>query len=172
MDAHVSVRFARPGDSALILEFVRALADYEHLADEVKADEQTLSRFVFGDSRAEVVFCEYDGVPAAFALFFHTFSTFAGRPGIYVEDLFVKPEFRKKGIGTLLMGFLARLAEERGCARLEWACLDWNAPSIKFYESLGARPLSEWTTYRVSGDSLSALAGRKGGAGKEGEADA
>jgi GNAT superfamily N-acetyltransferase len=157
-DEHGLVRFAEKKDAPLLLEFIRALAEYEHLADQVEAEERTLGKYIFDDRRAEALICEYDGVPAGFALFFHTFSTFVGRPGLYIEDLFVKPEFRGRGLGKLLLGFTAKLAVERNCGRLEWACLNWNEPSIAFYKSQGARPLSEWTTYRVIGEALGKLA--------------
>jgi GNAT superfamily N-acetyltransferase len=157
IDEHILLRFAEPDDSALILEFVRALAEYEKLLDSVEAAADDLRKYIFDEKRAEVIIACYDGVPAGFALFFHTFSTFAGRPGLYLEDVFVKPAYRGKGLGKLFLSFLARLALERNCGRFEWACLDWNEPSIKFYKSQGARPMDEWTTYRVSGTALREL---------------
>jgi GNAT superfamily N-acetyltransferase len=126
--------------------------------DQVEADEAVLGRFIFQEKKAEVIIAEYDQNPGGFALFFHNFSTFLGRPGIYIEDLFVKPGLRGRGLGKILLGFIARVAVERDCGRLEWACLDWNEPSIAFYKSQGARPLDEWTAYRVSGERLRALA--------------
>jgi GNAT superfamily N-acetyltransferase len=156
---HIALRFAEAGDAALILDFIRGLAEYERLLDKVEAGEADVRKYIFEEKMAEVIIGEYDGKPAGFALFFHNFSTFLGRPGIYIEDLFVKPEFRGRGLGSCFFGFLARLAEERNCGRLEWACLDWNEPSIRFYESLGARPLREWTGYRISGEGLKKLAG-------------
>ncbi|MDR0450447.1 MAG: GNAT family N-acetyltransferase [Treponema sp.] len=160
VDDHTLLRFAEPEDAALILDFIRALAEYEKLLDLVEATEEGLRGYLFEDKMAEVVICEYDGSPAGFALFFHNFSTFLGRPGIYIEDIFVKPAFRGRGLGKLLLSFLARLACERNCGRLEWACLDWNSPSIEFYKSQGARPLDEWTCYRVTGKALSDLGGK------------
>ncbi|MDR2746636.1 MAG: GNAT family N-acetyltransferase, partial [Treponema sp.] len=157
VDEHILLRFAEPDDGALILEFVRSLAEYEKLLDSVEADGESFRKYIFDEKKAEVLIAEYDGVPAGFALFFHTFSTFAGRPGLYLEDLFVKPAYRGKGLGKLFLAFLARLALERNCGRFEWACLDWNEPSIKFYKSQGARAMDEWTTYRVSGGALAEL---------------
>jgi GNAT superfamily N-acetyltransferase len=155
------LRFAEKDDVPLILDFIRSLADYEHLLDQVQATEEGLRRFIFEEKKAEVIICDYrDGAdgeefrPAGFALFFSNFSTFLGKPGIFIEDLFVKPELRGRGLGRALLAFTARLAAERGCGRLEWACLNWNEPSIAFYKSQGARPLSEWTTYRVTGGAL------------------
>ncbi|MDR0719122.1 MAG: GNAT family N-acetyltransferase [Treponema sp.] len=158
IDEHTLLRFAEKKDTPLILRFIRALAEYEHLSDQVEADEHTLEKYIFDDRRAEVVICEYDGTPAGFALFFHNFSTFVGRPGIYIEDLFVNPEFRGRGLGKLLLKFIAKTAVERNCGRLEWACLNWNEPSVAFYKSQGARPLSEWTGYRLTGEGLRKLA--------------
>jgi GNAT superfamily N-acetyltransferase len=158
IDEHTVIRRAGEEDAPLILEFIRGLAEYEHLLDQVEADEAELRRHLFEENKAEVIIAEYDGVPAGFALFFHNFSTFLGKPGIYIEDLFVKPELRGKGLGKNLLGFIARLAVERNCGRLEWACLNWNEPSIAFYKSRGGRPLDEWTTYRVTGEKLRALA--------------
>jgi GNAT superfamily N-acetyltransferase len=157
VDEHRLLRFAEAEDTPLLLEFIRALAEYENLLDQVKATEGDLRRFLFEEKKAEALICEYDERPAGFALFFHNFSTFIGRPGIYIEDLFVKPELRGKGLGKLLLNFIAKLAVDRNCGRLEWACLNWNEPSINFYKSQGARPLSEWTTYRVVGEALRAL---------------
>jgi GNAT superfamily N-acetyltransferase len=157
IDEHTLLRFAEKKDTPLILRFIRALAEYERLADQVVAEEEALGKYIFEDQRAEVVICEYDGVSVGFALFFHNFSTFAGKPGLYIEDLFVNPEFRGRGLGKLLLAFMAKIAVERHCGRLEWACLNWNEPSIAFYKSQGARPLSEWTTYQVTGDELGKL---------------
>lgn len=157
VDDHILLRFAGPEDSGLILEFVRALADYEKLLDSVEAAEEDFRKYIFDEKKAEALIAEYDGVPAGFALFFHTFSTFAGKPGLYLEDVFVKPPYRGKGLGKLFLAFLAALALERNCGRFEWACLDWNEPSIKFYKSQGARPMDEWTTYRLSGAALAEL---------------
>jgi len=158
----VAIRPATPGDLPTIERFIRALAEYEGLSHEVRLDGAVLGEKLFGPRPyAEVLIGELNGAPCGFALFFHNFSTFEGRPGIYLEDLFVVPEARGAGLGQALLAELARLAVERGCARLEWAVLDWNAPSIGFYKSLGARPMDEWTVMRVDGESLAALAGRR-----------
>ena len=155
----LSIRPATPADLPLIAELIRALAAYEKLAGEVRFDEATLGEKLFGPRLyAEVLIGEVDGEAQGFALFFHNFSTFEGRPGIYLEDLFVRPEARGEGLGNALLAALARLAVERGCARLEWWVLDWNEPSIGFYKSLGARPMDEWTVMRVDGAALLALA--------------
>jgi len=154
----MTFRFANETDTALILRFIRGLAEYEHLADQVVADEETLRREIFDRKGAEVLFALEDGTEVGFALFFHNFSTFLGRSGLYLEDLFVWPEHRGKGYGKALLRQLAVIAVERGCGRLEWVCLDWNQPSIDFYESLGAEPQSDWTIYRLTGATLTALA--------------
>lgn len=154
-------RFATPQDTALILEFIKAIAEYEKMSDQVIADEKLLREWIFEKQKAEVIFAVEDGVEVGFALFFHNFSTFVGRAGIYLEDLFVKSEYRGRGYGKGLIKELARLAEERGCGRLEWCCLDWNKPSIDFYISLGAEPMDEWTTYRLSSDRLKSFAESK-----------
>ena len=154
-------RYATKNDVGLILEFIRGLAEYEKMTDEMIADENLLSEWIFDKEKAEVIFALEDGKEVGFALFFHNFSTFLGRAGIYLEDLFVKPEYRGRGHGKALICELARITVERGCGRLEWCCLDWNKPSIDFYLSLGARQMNEWTTYRLSGDSLNALVDKK-----------
>ena len=155
----VSIRSATPADLPLIAQFIRDLADYEKLAHEVRFDEAKLGEKLFGPRPyAEVVIGEIDGTPQGFALFFHNFSTFEGRPGIYLEDLFVRPEARGSGLGKALLTHLAALCTERDCARLEWSVLDWNAPAIGFYQSLGARLMDEWTVMRVDGDALTSLA--------------
>jgi GNAT superfamily N-acetyltransferase len=154
----VILRDAGEQDIPLILEFIRGLAEYEHLLDMVSATEDELTKYLFRDRMAEVLICEYQEKPAGFALYFHNFSTFLGRPGIYIEDLFVKPEYRGKGLGKALFARLAAIAVERNCGRLEWACLNWNEPSIKFYKSRGGQPLDEWTTYRITGEALKKLA--------------
>ncbi|MDR2135926.1 MAG: GNAT family N-acetyltransferase [Treponema sp.] len=159
-DEHILLRFAEPDDVPLILEFVRSLAEYERLLDTVKATEESFRKYIFEEKKAEVIIAEYDGTSAGFALFFCNFSTFAGKPGIYLEDLFVKPAYRGKGIGKLLLTLLAKIAVERGYGRFEWACLDWNGPSIKFYKGQGARPMDDWTIYRVDGTALAELADR------------
>ncbi|MFZ4746621.1 MAG: GNAT family N-acetyltransferase [Sphingomonas sp.] len=157
----LSIRPAIEPDLDLIIGFIRALADYERLADEVHLDRDVLATHLFGSApKAEVLIAERDGAPVGFALFFHNFSTFEGQPGIYLEDLFVSPEARGSGAGKALLAALATLALERGCARLEWSVLDWNTPAIEFYRSLGAKSMDEWTINRVEGTALSALAGR------------
>ena len=155
----VTFRPAEEKDTALLLTFIRALADYEHMLDDVVATEKILSDWLFERRVAEAFFAVEDGVEVGFALYFHNFSTFLGRGGIYLEDLFVLPEHRGKGYGKAILTRLAQIARERGCGRLEWACLDWNKPSIDFYLSLGAKPMDEWTVYRVSGEALTQLAG-------------
>ena len=154
------LRPAAEADLDTIIELIHALADYEREPEAVRLDRETLRCHLFGPRPyAEVILAETDaGQSAGFALFFHNFSTWEGRPGIYLEDLFVRPEFRGHGYGKALLSELARLAVERGCARLEWAVLDWNEPSIQFYRALGARPMDEWTTYRMDGEALRALA--------------
>ena len=151
-------REAERADVPLILQFIRELADYEGMLDEVVADEPTLEEWIFDRGRAEVVFALEDGREVGFALFFHNFSTFLGRAGLYLEDLYVRPEHRGKGYGKALLRRLAQIAVERGCGRLEWWCLDWNRPSIDFYLAMGAEPMSDWTVYRAAGDALAALA--------------
>ena len=151
-------RYATAEDTGLILQFIRALADYEHMSDDVVATEELLREWIFEKQKAEVIFALDQGKEVGFALFFHNFSTFLGRAGIYLEDLFVLPEYRGKGHGKGLIGELARITVERGCGRLEWVCLDWNQPSIDFYRSLGAQPQEEWTIYRLTGERLHALA--------------
>jgi GNAT superfamily N-acetyltransferase len=155
----LSIRPATRPDLPLIAQFIRDLADYERLAHEVRFDEAVLGDRLFGPRPyAEVLIGEIDGEPLGFALFFHNFSTFEGRPGIYLEDLFVRPEARGAGLGKAMLQRLAALAVERDCARLEWAVLDWNEPAIAFYKSLGARMMDEWTVMRVDGDALDSLA--------------
>ena len=155
--SNTKFRTATENDVALIFEFICGIAEYEKMTDEVVANEDLLREWIFEKNRAEVIFAMEDGVEVGFALFFHNFSTFLGRSGIYLEDLFVKPEYRGRGHGKALICELARITVERGCGRLEWCCLDWNTPSIDFYLSLGARQMNEWTTYRLTGDSLKAL---------------
>jgi GNAT superfamily N-acetyltransferase len=154
------VREASEGDVPLILTFIRELADYEKLSHEVVATEEGLRESLFAGRRyAEVLIAEHDGAPAGFALYFHNFSTFLGKPGIYLEDLYVRPELRGSGIGRQLLVKLAHLALQRGCGRLEWSVLDWNEPSIGFYRQLGAVAMDDWTVYRVSDDALRKLGG-------------
>lgn len=154
------IRPAVPEDVPTIAALIRGLAEYEKLAHEVVFDERQLHEHLFGERRfAEVLIAqEDDGVVVGFALFFHNFSTFLARPGLYLEDLFVWPAHRGRGHGKALLVRLAQLAIERGCGRLEWSVLDWNAPAITFYRSVGARPMDEWTVYRLAGDALTALA--------------
>jgi GNAT superfamily N-acetyltransferase len=154
------IRSATPADTPLIARLIRGLAEYERLAHEVLLDESELERHLFGERPyAEVLIAEADGGEAAgFALFFHNYSTFLGKPGIYLEDLFVLPDRRAEGHGKALLAALARLAVERGCGRLEWSVLDWNQPSIDFYRSLGAVSMDDWTTYRLTGAALESLA--------------
>ena len=151
-------RYAEEKDVSLILQFIKDLAEYEHMLDEVVATEELLTEWIFQKEKAEVIFVLEDGKEVGFALFFHNFSTFLGRAGIYLEDLYVKPEYRHKGYGKGLLKKLAQIAVERGCGRLEWWCLDWNQPSIDFYLSLGAEPMEDWTVYRIAGDTLQKLA--------------
>ena len=151
-------RFAEENDVSLILHFIKELAKYEEMLDEVVATEEILKEWIFDKKKAEVIFALEDGVEVGFALFFHNFSTFLGRSGIYLEDLYVKPEFRRKGYGKALLKKLAQIAVERGCGRLEWWCLDWNKPSIDFYLSLGAEPMKDWTVYRIAGNTIIQLA--------------
>jgi GNAT superfamily N-acetyltransferase len=158
MSSNPTFRYAKRTDAALILRFIRELADYEHMLDEVVAEVATLEEWIFDKQKAEVIFVLDNGVEVGFALFFHNFSTFLGRAGIYLEDLFVVPEHRGKGYGKALLKKLSAIAVERGCGRLEWSCLNWNKPSIDFYLSLGATPMSDWTVYRVTGDTLTDLA--------------
>ncbi len=154
----LSFREAEEKDCGLILFFIRELAAYEKMSDEVIATEEMLSDWLFHKHSAEVIFACEDGKEVGFALFFHNFSTFVGRAGLYLEDLYVLPEYRGRGYGKALLKRLAAIAVERGCGRMEWVCLDWNQPSIDFYRSLGARPMDEWTVYRVAGGSLEQLA--------------
>lgn len=150
----MNFRYAQRQDTALILGFVRELAAYEKMLDEVVATEALLEEWIFDKQKAEVIFALDGDREVGFALFFHNFSTFLGRAGIYLEDLYVQPEARGKGYGKALLKQLAAIAVERGCGRLEWWCLDWNQPSIDFYLSLGAEPMQDWTTYRITGQTL------------------
>ena len=154
----VTFRFARREDVPLILRFIRDLADYEGMLDQVVADEATLEEWIFDRKKAEVLFALVEGQEVGFALFFHNFSTFLGRAGLYLEDLFVLPAYRGKGYGKALLKRLAAIAVERGCGRMEWWCLDWNQSSIDFYRAMGAEPMSDWTVYRLAGDTLRNLA--------------
>lgn len=161
------VRAAAAEDCGLILSFIRGLAEYEHMSTEVIATEELLREWIFEKKKAEVLLALEGEKAVGFALFFHNFSTFLGRAGIYLEDLFVLPEHRSRGHGKRLLQALAALALERGCGRLEWSCLDWNEPSIGFYRSLGAKPLEDWTVYRVTGDALRSLADAREEKGKQ-----
>ena len=154
----MNYRYANKSDVELILYFIKQLASYEKLENEVVATPELLDDWIFNKKIAEVIFAVDDGIEVGFALFFHNFSTFLGKGGIYLEDLFVLPEYRGKGHGKNLLKTLAKIAVERGCGRLEWVCLDWNKPSIDFYKSLGAIPMNDWTIYRLTGDSLKNIA--------------
>ena len=154
----MTFRFAKEKDCALILKFIRSLAVYEKMSDQVVATDELLREWIFEKKKAEVLFICVDDKEVGFALFFHNFSTFLGRAGIYLEDLSVLPEYRNKGYGKALLKKLAQITVSRGCGRLEWACLDWNKPSIEFYKSLGAEIMDEWTTYRLAGETLMEMA--------------
>ena len=154
----IKFRYAEEKDAAKILYFIKELAAYEKMLDEVIATEELLKEWIFVQKKAEVIFAIVDDKEIGFALFFHNFSTFLGRAGIYLEDLYVMPEYRGKGYGKALLKKLAQIAVERKCGRLEWWCLDWNQPSIDFYLSLGAEAMDEWTVYRIAGDKLTEFA--------------
>jgi len=157
------IRPVRPDEAALVLDLIRELAQYEKLAHEVVATEQDIHAALFGKKpAAECLIAELDGASIGFALFFHNFSTFAGQPGLYLEDLYIKPEFRGQGFGKKMLAHLANLAVQRGCGRFEWAVLDWNAPAIRFYESLGAKIMQEWKLNRLTGEPLLRLAAEAG----------
>ena len=157
-----AIRPAGPADVPVILSLIRDLAEYERLSHEVEATEECLRRNLFGERPyAEALIGELRGEPVAFAVYFHNFSTFLGKPGLYLEDLFVKPEARDLGIGRAILRRLARIAVERDCGRLEWSVLDWNKPSLDFYQSIGAQPMREWTLHRMTGENLAALAEQK-----------
>ena len=158
MDSKMSFRYAERNDVALILRFIKELAEYEKMLDEVVADEKKLEEWIFDKQKAEVIFGLENDKEVGFALYFHNFSTFLGRAGIYLEDLYVRPEYRGKGYGKAILKKLAAIAVDRGCGRLEWSCLNWNKPSIDFYLSLGAKPMSDWTVYRIAGDTLQSFA--------------
>ncbi len=156
--SEISFRCAEEKDCGLILFFIKELASYEKMSDQVIADEDLLREWIFEKKKAEVIFACEDGKEIGFAVFFHNFSTFLGRAGLYLEDLYIMPEYRGKGYGKETLKKLAKIAVERGCGRLEWWCLDWNRPSIDFYRSLGAEPMEDWTVYRIAGDTLKKLA--------------
>ena len=155
---HFTIRYAQESDIPKILYFIKELAIYENMLDDVVATEDLLREWIFEKQKAEVLLAEENGVSVGFALFFHNFSTFLGRAGIYLEDLFIMPEHRGKGYGKALLRRLAQITMERGCGRLEWSCLDWNKPSIDFYLSLDATPMDQWTVYRLTGDTLRRMA--------------
>ena len=152
------MRDARPDDTGLLLSLIRELADFERLTHECVADKVLLRRFLFDEPRAHAIVAEWKGEPAGFALYFYNFSTFVGRPGLYLEDLFVRPEFRRNGIAKAVFRYLARKAVEEGCGRMEWSVLNWNENAIAFYRSLGAKPMDEWTVQRLTGEALARLA--------------
>lgn len=159
MNHNIKIKFATSDDIPLILQFIKELAEYEKLGHKVVATEELLQETLFGSrSPAEVILCYIDDQPVSFALFFHNYSTFLGRAGIYLEDLYVRPEARGQGIGKIMLAYLAQLAKDRNCGRLEWWVLDWNETAISFYKSLGAKAMDEWTVYRVTGDELDNLA--------------
>lgn len=158
MKKELSIQFAQTQDIPQILQFIEELAEYEHMREQVVATEELLREWLFEKNKAEVLLAYEGDVPVGFALFFHNFSTFLGRAGIYLEDLYVKPECRGKGYGKALLQKLASIAVERECGRLEWWCLDWNRPSIDFYLSVGAEAMNEWTVYRMAGESLKSFA--------------
>ena len=153
-----TIRAARPDEAGLVLDFIKKIAEYEKCSADVVADEATIRHSLFVEHSAEVVFAEEDGIPVGFALYFHNFSTFVGRKGMYLEDLYILPEKRGLGYGKALLKYVARLAVERNCGRMEWICLDWNEPALKVYRSIGARPMSEWTVQRLDEATLKQFA--------------
>ncbi|MCI6153462.1 MAG: GNAT family N-acetyltransferase [Fusobacterium perfoetens] len=158
MKEKINFRFAEEKDTELILKYIIELASYEKLENEVVATTELLKKWIFQEKKAEVIFPMLENKEIGFALFFHNFSTFLGKAGIYLEDLYIIPQYRGKGYGKALLKELAKITVERGCGRLEWWCLDWNKPSIDFYLSLGAEPMKEWTVYRLTGDTLEKMA--------------
>ena len=158
MDKQLTFRFATEKDVPLILKFIKGIAEYEKMLDEVETTEELLHEYLFEKQRAEVIFAIVDNVEVGFALFFHNFSTFVGKSGLYLEDIFVWPQYRGKGYGKAIFKQLVKIANERDCGRMEWVCLNCNQPSIDFYLSLNAKPLDEWTTYRLDKEGLKALA--------------
>ena len=154
----MDIRYATKEDANLVLTFIKAIAEYEKMSDQVIATEELLEEWMFDKEKAEALIAREGDTPVGFALYFHNFSTFLGRAGIYLEDLFVLKEYRGRGYGKALLCRLAQITVERGCGRLEWSCLDWNQPSIDFYRSLGAVPMSDWTVYRLTGDTLKNMA--------------
>lgn len=158
MANNFNIRFATRDDSKIIFDFITGIAEYEKMLDDVEGNEQQVTESIFDKKQAEVIIAEENAVPVGFALFFHNYSTFKTKRGLYLEDLFVNPSARGKGYGKALLLYLAKLAHERGCGRMEWCCLDWNTPSIEFYKSLGATPMNEWTTYRLDEKQLAEFA--------------
>lgn len=158
---HLSIRRAVKSDAHAITELIMGLAVYEHMPECCFATDELIEQSIFDRGEAKVLIAEYDGKPVGFSLYFYNYSTWLAKKGIYLEDLFVQPEMRGKGIGTGLLKTLAKIAVEEGCGRFEWSCLDWNEPSIQFYKSMGAEPMSDWTAYRVTGDALNRLAGKE-----------
>lgn len=158
INSTTKIRFARENETGTILRFIKELADYEKLPNEVTATEDLLHKTIFEEHHAQVIFCEVDNTIVGFALFFFNFSTFVGKPGLYLEDLYVKPEMRKRGLGKAFFKVLATIATENNCGRMEWICLDWNQKSIDFYLSMDAVPLSDWTVYRLTEDKVHRLA--------------
>jgi GNAT superfamily N-acetyltransferase len=155
------IRAATINDAAVILALIKDLAEYEHLSHEVEATEEDIRQSLFGDRPvAEALIGEHEGIPISFALFFYNFSTFLGKPGIYLEDLYVKPEYRSNGFGRRMLAHIARLAKERNCGRFEWSVLDWNEPAIRTYNRLNATPMKAWILYRLAGEALNKLAGK------------
>ncbi len=149
MDNQLTFRFATEEDVALVLKFIKGIAEYEKMLDQVETNEELLHEYLFEKKRAEVIFAVVDNVEVGFALFFHNYSTFVGKSGLYLEDIFVWPEYRGKGYGKAIFKQLVKIAHDRDCGRMEWVCLNWNQPSIVFYLSLNAKPMDEWTTYRL-----------------------
>lgn len=156
--ANFKLRETRKDDVGLILSFIKEIAEYENMLDDVVATEESLIKSIFIDKKAEVVIGEFNGKPIGYALYFFNYSTFIGRAGLYLEDIYIKPEFRTLGLGREIFKFLGEIAKENGCKRMEWSCLNWNKPSIKFYESLGAIAMSEWTVHRLNEDEINKLA--------------
>jgi len=161
INSNTKIRFARENEVGTILSFIKELAEYEKLPNEVTATEELLHKTIFEEHHAQVLFCEVDDTIIGFALFFFNFSTFVGKPGLYLEDLYIKPEMRKRGLGKAFFQVLAQIASENNCGRMEWICLDWNQKSIDFYLNLGAIPLSDWTVYRLTEDKVKGLAGTR-----------
>lgn len=155
--AHFRLREPDEQDASVILGFISELAAYEKMTDDVIATEELIHKALFCDHSAEAVIAEYHEQPVGFALYFYNFSTFVGRTGLYLEDLYIRPEIRGKGFGKAILRYLSRVAKERGCGRMEWTCLDWNEPSIRFYKSIGAEPVDGWTIYRMTGDAIDAF---------------